>query len=450
MEFYLLLASIGVSGVAALLALKKGALPYALLILSLVALTHIQGLFMLDDVEKYGEVSVLWTFTTKEGFFWACVYIFAVSFTLLLFSLASRSVKPLHGNGKYQYVSSKISYVLISSILMSAYVFALYLVDFESILQNTRPGNASGVSIILALCIIGVVPISFRLLLGEIPNKTEASIFLGAMLMAMLFSRMHLIVYVLMPSLAAYYGVGIYRIRVTLRFYFKLFILLALFVMLFLALGAFRHALNYTSYSTVLQYYANNPAEQSLLAIDLVYKIGVEGFAGLASAISLYIDQEYSFKSLGGIDILILGILTGLPSQLKVFFVEFYDILSPFNWHNATVVQSGLESSFVSFFVLGPIVFCLFFYLIGWRLNKIIANQNESPFLRLIVLTFVSNGVFFVRGSWYAWLAFFSTFLAIIVVLYPLFRLMYKRNVLIRKRKRERLGKRMLLHVEPR
>ena len=151
--------------------------------------------------------------------------------------------------------------------------------------------------------------------------------------------------------------------------------------------------------------------------------------SGLASAISEYFEHNLDEPFGMGIDWVFLGVLRAVPGALKVYFEGFYEILSPLNWHVLTIVAPGLETSFVSFFVFGPFIFCLMFYFIAWRLNASMMNQRLSPFVRLLLVIFVSNGVFFIRGAWIHWLGFLVAFFIVMVMLYPLIKLSCRRKI---------------------
>jgi hypothetical protein len=65
-----------------LIALKKRAIAFSIFIVFFVALTHIQGFYILNDLEFADDTTFLLTHITEQGFFWSCIYLFVVSMFL--------------------------------------------------------------------------------------------------------------------------------------------------------------------------------------------------------------------------------------------------------------------------------------------------------------------------------------------------------------------------------
>ena len=149
--------------------------------------------------------------------------------------------------------------------------------------------------------------------------------------------------------------------------------------------------------------------------------------SGLASAMSSYFDEPLEVIFGAGLDWIFAGMLQAIPGTLKIFTSNINEFFGSLNWHRLSIVAPGLETSFVSFFVFGPFVFCSLFYFISWQRSKFIINQRLHPFNRLLMVIFVANGVFFVRGSWVHWLGFLVAYFIVLMMLRPSIKSFCKR-----------------------
>ena len=430
MELYLLIFSLLLCASSVWLALKKRSLPFALYVVFFIALTHIQGFYILKDLSESDETTFLLSHITRLGFYWSCWYLTVVSIILFFMAFLSSHIKAIQTPSFYYFKPSKIFYLAILSIqIISAYIAIFVLVGIDAFTEESRPGGTSGTSILLILTSVGIIPVTIRFLLNEIPKRIDLVCFILTNIATLFFSRIHVIVYAVIVGFAYYYGGGVYKIKSTTKFAIKTSLIFSSFLLFFVGIGALRDALNYTNFANILQYLIDNPNDATLLSVERNYRVSVEGMSGLASAMTTYFEAKLDVPFGAGLDWTILGVLRALPGVIKVYFDGINEILSPLNWHGLSIVAPGLESSFVSFFVFGPFVFSLMFYVIAWRFNKLIMNQKVSPFKRLATLIFIANGIFFVRGAWVHWLGFLVAFFIILFILRPLIQTSCKRRL---------------------
>jgi hypothetical protein len=269
---------------------------------------------------------------------------------------------------------------------------------------------------------VGIIPIILRLLLNQKPEKIDYICFIIPIITTLFFSRIHVIVYAIAVSISYYYGGAVHKITSTIKFALKASVIFGFSLLLFVTIGALRDALNYTSFDNIFSFLTENSGDASLFSIERNYRISIEGMSGLASAMSSYFDEHFEVPFGAGLDWIFAGMLQAIPGTLKIFTSNINEFLGPLNWHRLSIVAPGLETSFVSFFVFGPFVFCSLFYFISWQCSKFIINQRLHPFNRLLMVIFVANGVFFVRGSWVHWLGFLVAYFIVLMMLSPLVR----------------------------
>ena len=427
MEFTLLLLSSVLCISASLVALKKRAIAFSIFIIFFVALTHIQGFYILNDLESADHTTFIHTYITEQGFFWSCIYLFVVSMFLFLLAVSSKYIRTIHSQPLYIFCPSKLFYVFTLGFqLICSYLLIFVLVGIDQFIEQSRPGLISGSSILLILSSVGIFPIIIRLLLNQKPQKLDYICFIITIITTLFFSRIHVIVYAIAVSISYYYGGEVHKITSTIKFALKASVIFGLSLLLFVAIGAFRDALNYTSFDNIFSFLTENPEDMSLLSIERNYRISIEGMSGLASAMSTYFDEHLEVPFGAGLDWIFAGMLQAIPGPLKIYTSNVNEFLAPLNWHHLTIVAPGLETSFVSFFVFGPFIFCSLFYFISWQRSKFIINQRQHPFNRLLMVIFVAHGVFFVRGAWVHWLGFLVAYFIVLMILRPLVKFFCK------------------------
>jgi hypothetical protein len=413
---------------ASLIALKKRAIAFSIFIVFFVALTHIQGFYILKDLEFADDTTFLLTHITKQGFYWSCIYLFVVSMFLFLLAVSSKYIRTIHTESLYIFCPSKLFYVFTLGVqLICSYVMIFVLVGIDAFTEQSRPGLISGSSILLIFSSVGIIPIIIRLLLNQKPEKIDYICFIITIITTLFFSRIHVIVYAIAVSISYYYGGAVHKITSTIKYTLKASVIFGFSLLLFVAIGALRDALNYTSFDNIFSFLIENPADASLLSIERNYRVSIEGMSGLASAMSSYFDEHFEVPFGAGLDWIFAGTLQAIPGPLKIYTSNVNEFLALLNWHHLTIVAPGLETSFVSFFVFGPFIFCSLFYFISWQCSKFIINQRQHPFNRLLMVIFVANGVFFVRGAWVHWLGFLVAYFIVLMMLRPLVKSFCKR-----------------------
>lgn len=382
--------------------IKKN-LPFFVFIISIIFLYLVQSFYINLDLSKGLSPDFLNAVITYDGFEYALYY---VNVTILLITLSTFFGNKF--NNKIIIVNDFINlnsknYLLIIFInLIITYYLVFNVVGLSNFLEQSRPGLESGTTILLSFLILGFVPINLKYLCAIRPNLLDiACVSLSAIVFA-LFSRIHLLVYGLSVLICYYYGSGLNnktQYKLIIRIIFYVGILLGIFIII----GAVRDSLSYTTIENSIEYIINNQ-DNSLVSFERNYRIGIEGMSGLSSSISRYLNGE-KINWGYGIDVMIFGIFQSIPGFMKDNFITFFEIFNDIKTNSESIVSSGIENSFTSFFILGPFVFAIiFFFLSDILLNKIF--DNNGIFYKLYIVNLISNTLFFIRGSWYHWVAY--------------------------------------------
>ena len=343
----------------------------------------------------------------KDGFFWSQIYLLIALIGQLLLLVNGKKI--LSPSKEFILKSINISLFSYSLIFIftisSSFLLIFFVVGVESVINDTRPGIASGTTIFLVLMSLGLMPSLEKLSRRQNLKKIDILLAVISLITTMLFSRLHVIIYALTYLFCIFYAYD-YRISFKPAAALKMAFVPVLTGLIFFGVGAYRDALNYQSGSSqdILDYIRENP-DVGVLSLRYNYLLGVEGMSGLSGAFTQAMQNpELLLPNDFGLSTIFMSLMQVTPGFLKVYISTVIDFLRDFYWYQPSIVSSGIEGSFVSFGILGIFLYPLIFLS---SCNIIVRRflSAKSSF-DVIFFCFLSGlQVLMVRGSWHIWLA---------------------------------------------
>jgi hypothetical protein len=415
-----------------IIALRKRVFPYFILTAVFIVLVVGQAIQMHFAFEDSSTLHYAFSVISWHGFRYALWYVFVVSLlSLLLCSLSRGYRRGSQPQPRWEFNPPASFYVAIVACLCAlGGVLIFGVVGLSSFLHTSRPGDVPGATLFITFFGVGTFPLLFKLLFPGRVRRADIFCFLFALALSAGFSRLHVILYVFILLITLFYTRGwsdrAFNARIIL-----IFSAFAVFLFgFFFAVGAIRDAMNVTqgSISDLVEYSLQHPST-SLLSVQVNYRVGIEGMSGLAGAISeaqLYPGEVH--RDYGAFSIL-RGLGQMLPGAVKQDLRDTLNQIETLYWYKKPIgnVSSGLEISFVSFGWIGMILYpCLFFLAYWWVPVRALQLQLAPP-LKLACFIWFGCGIFFVRGSWAEWIAFYSAYLIMIGASWIFFSLFFFR-----------------------
>lgn len=293
-----------------------------------------------------------------------------------------------------QYKLSVFYGIQWAMLLFNAVAVIALVGGFNVWITSDRP-LAPGSTFLIFAVGMAAYPLLISLSYNQATTWHERLLFLTSFLLIMSFSRF-LAIFKLLILLFAYY----YRSKnCSIRLYKKELILGFLLIgFIMFGYGTYRHVvarIDNPSFINIIDYTIDNP-ENTLMSVDLNYRIAIEGMSGLSGVLSESIQTSDS-RFDGGISMLSVGVKM-IPSFFREYISEIDAYISSIYWYHGSIVPGGLECFFVhfSFFmlILYPIAFCGYTYCIHNHLMKT-ANAERKLFLIVIAIF----GLQLIRGS---------------------------------------------------
>jgi hypothetical protein len=417
------------------LSLRKRVLPFSILSLIFIVLVVGQAIQIHSDLQRTSTVSYAFSTISVRGFSHALWFVTVVSLILLAMTVVARGYrtgsqpKPL-----WQFNPPTSFYVLMVGLLSAIGGILIFgVVGLSAFLSQSRPGDIPGATLFITLLSLGIFPLYLKILYPGKIRAGDVICFLISIVLSAGFSRLHVIFYVLVLVLVLYYGRRWcdrpFNLRITLRFTaFGTF----LFAFFFVA-GAIRDAENvvHGSIGDLVRFNLDHP-ETSLLSVQVIYRVGIEGMAGISGAMSDALDEPGIVRHDYGLSSAMGGLDQVLPAALKTQAHDFINFVEAMYWYQKPIgnVPAGLEIAFVSFGWFGVIVYPVLFFLLYWSIPIATLTHRVSPPVRLMSFMYFGCGIFFVRGSWAELEAFLMAFTVIILLLWPLLSLYMVREPL--------------------
>jgi hypothetical protein len=361
---------------------------------------------------------------TYGGYESSIIYLSATSFFFWIISVFSKRVEfsapvafKIFAPSSYFYV-----FLLLYCAFMGV-ILIFFVVGFQNYLQSSRPGFQTGTTVFLVSLSPGLIPLYLRKLNGEGGNFKDWCLFLFVTILTFTFSRIHGVAYIL--TLVFLNIVNVHRNSTKkysgipgVQSYLLIGFVLLVIVLVF---GAIRDALNHidANVGDIVEFALENK-ELSLLSIERNYRIGIEGMSALSGAMSSKSDAILP-SPLIIISIFVRGLMQAVPGVIKDSISEFSYYLTDMYWYNSSILSPGIESSYISFGYLGTFMFPFILNFICFKATNVFAANQYGPRTKIILLIFISNLVFYMRGSWIVWIGFSISYFLYIFLFYALF-----------------------------
>lgn len=333
---------------------------------------------------------------------------------------------------KYNYTKNNKNYGFLSFYYLVHYILLILglimllntVGGISTVLETSRPGNtAHGVTLCLLLITFGLYPLFFKIICNIKKNIFDIVLFLMTYLTLLTFSRMLACLHLLMFYMSYFY-IEKCNIRKQIPKLFLIF--LALFSIMVLY-GAYRHSLSFDT-TSIWELNEIDP-DNSLLSIDLFYRIGIEGMSGFSGAISSMVSSGEFFNIDFGLSTILNTILDLFPGFIRDLFTDERVIIYSLYWYDGhSVISGALENFVVHFSIFSVIIYPIIFSWITIYFNYISTKSNDLMKISLFMI-FVSFGIMFIRGT-LVYMLFYIIFESLIFLLSKKwFSLFYKKFV---------------------
>jgi hypothetical protein len=407
-------------------ALKKRVVPYFLFTVYFLFLVVGQAFQIESDLRGRSSVSYLYAFMTREGFDQALWFLLGTSaLSLLLVLLADGYKRGMRPPPLRTFEPPRFFYVFMFLFLVGlAGVLIFKVVGLSTFLSSSRPGFEPGSTVFLTLLGFGLYPLMLKIMNDNRVRFGDVACASVTFIVSLGFSRMHVILYVTALLTTMYYGWGWADRRIRPSAVIGIGALTLFGAFAFMTIGALRNAQSYTggSIGDLWRYNLDHP-DQNMLSLDVMYQRTVEGMSGLTGAFTQAAVAPRSVRNDYGLGWLVHGMMLSLPWPLKKLLGGIENALLPFNWYDQSIIAPGLEMSFTSFGWLGLVFYPLAFFAFAWKLCLYVVRQSLSPPMKLCIYMLLGCGIFFVRGTFAAWIGYSIAYAVTILASAPLWGL---------------------------
>ncbi len=409
---------------AILISYKRRMIVFSIGMAFFLCLYSVQALFISLDLAVNNSVIYLTHEISRNGFFLALCFLFALSWCLLALSLLSPALRSkfVNANKRRSKSEGHICFATIFFVFLLSYLWVFEFTGWEIFVSSSRPGIITGSTIFLVAISIGLLPLLIDLIHRGRSSLIHCLLALFVLFQTSLFSRIHVIAYIEMILVAWFYSNGINLRRIGIRESLVLGSSFVALLFVFFGIGAIRDALLHVppSASGIIDFLAKT--NSGVLSLRYNYTVSVEGMSGLAGAFTVVANTgEISGPLDWGISMWVRGIFfQWIPGSIKFYLADFNTYFWEEYWYQRSIVPSGVESSFVSFGWLGIPVFALMYLYLSNNLSRLFIKSSRI-YLKIVLLLLIGMNVFFVRGSWFVWIGFTISYLLVWTIYYHVF-----------------------------
>lgn len=322
---------------------------------------------------------------------WICVHLFSVKIN---YSCLIEEKYVVNMNNK----SFLIGYYLLHVCLfIIGFIMLINIVGGIGIIfEESRPGNiAHGVTLCLLLITFGLYPLFFKCICNVKKNILDIFLFIMTFFILLTFSRMLACIHLIMFYMVYFY---IKRCKINNQIS-KLSMIFFILFSIMVLYGAYRHSLSFDVYSLEDFIDIDSENSNSLLSIDLFYRIGIEGMTGFSGAISEMILSGNFFNMDFGLSTLLDTGISLFPSGIRDCFIDEKIVINKLYWYSGhSVVSGALENMVVHFSIFGVIIYPILFSSITLYFDYLVKKSNDLMKISLSMII-VSFGVMLIRGT---------------------------------------------------
>lgn len=417
---------LGINLITMWIALRKRVLPYAIFTSIFIILVVGQAFQIQDDLKTTYSLSYTFSFISERGFQQALWYVFGVSIISLalgvLFRGYSQHSQPVQ---LYQFLPSRLFYaVFLGTLSAISCILIFVVVGLSNFLNMSRPGMIPGATLFVMLMSIGIFPLLLKILYNSKICKSDIACFALSLAVTGGFSRIHVIVYIIILLISIYYSRGWADRHLNFRAIFTFASFAIGVTIFFFVAGALRDAQNHTqgSISDLIEFSLNNPTATQL-SLTFTYRNSIEGMSGVSGAFTQFLNAPDTVHHDYGLYAVLRGLFQIFPSSIKEKMQGFSDFIADLYWYHKPGgnVSPGIEMSFVSFGWAGMLFYPIAFFVSSWLIPLVVLRHRLTPRTKLTAYMFIGCGVFYVRGSYDSWLGYSFAYAVIIFLVWPLF-----------------------------
>lgn len=351
-------------------------------------------------------VEYLFNKINAEGHFYAS-FLLSLSIVLLFsfrFSVNNRVIKKRNLNISFITKSrSKYTNLMYSGSMISIFLFLIASLislvgSLNDILEQSRPGGASGATMIIIALSFFVYPIVYDIAIRQKVRVFSIIFLLLYSLVMMQFSRIVLLLHLGIVLLTYFYtcNVKIKENKKILSFSFFIF-----FIVMFV-MGTIKDLNNFNlNFIEMIDFIIEKP-EMTLFSLDRNYLISVEGMSGLSGVVSEKLNVSNDFFHIDfGISSLYIFLISLLPGFLRVYFQDAMQFSIQLYGYSGSIIAPLFENLFIHFGYFSPIFFGMFLFIFLYYLNsKIIYYADSAKPMKLITSIIIATyGLMILRGG---------------------------------------------------
>lgn len=343
-------------------------------------------------------------FITDLGHLYASYMLFIIIIIIWIFThlFSKKNIFYIKSSEYHRYEINKnnkiflpIYYIVHIFLLILGVIILINTIGgINVIFEESRPGNiTNGVTLCLLIITFGLYPLFFKCICKIKKNIFDIILFCLSYCILLTFSRMLACIHLLI-----FYIVYFYIKRCDMKKEIpRLCIILLLLFFIMVLYGAYRHSLLF-DVNSIWELNEIDP-DNSLLSIDLFYRIGIEGMSGFSGAVTQMIsDNEFFCMDFGISSILSIGIDI-FPSYIKeIIFYDKADVSTIYWYSGHSIISGGLENFIVHFSIFSILLYPMIFSGITLYSDYLLKKSNNILKMTLLIII-ISFGIMLIRGT---------------------------------------------------
>lgn len=411
----------------------------SLLIVVFAILHTAQAFLMFTDFETSNVNVYLNNVVSKSGYASSLLYLFLISFFILVFSGFIPRHCPVFINIRTPRFL-RFRFLFIYLLLLLSILWLISSVGgVNTFLYSSRPAAIGGATLPLVFLSVGIFPLLISRLLDQKITLNAKVSFVLSMIITLLVSKINFFAYCITSflvfsnftdfkrifpamssgTLSDLPALSTNRIRrnPSTSILKTLSFAIVILSLLFFA-GYYRDSLN-SSHSSALGLDFENARQNVFQDISLFYNVAIEGQSSIAGAFTL--SENTTTLTDFGLTLVMKSLYQLTPSALKASFVGLVD-LNQFYWYKLAIVPSSACDLLMAFGWLGSFLFPVLLFWI-YRSLLYFYYSSSSIFLKYSFAIQIGLLIFLVRGSLFIYISFALAYFLICLFLSSLLRI---------------------------